>query len=73
MTGEGSRQVIPPQPRSGEMDAGGGVGKPGTMEANMRSISGVLFSPTIMYQMMKSLGVRGGGGEGGEGVGMMGL
>ena len=55
MTGDGSRQVMPPQPRSGETDAGGGVGKPGTSEANMRSISGVLLSPTIMYQMMNSL------------------
>ena len=56
MTGEGSRQVMPPQPKSGETEAGGGVGKPGTSEANIRSISGVLLSPTIMYQMMNSLG-----------------
>lgn len=55
MTGEGSRHVTPPCPRSAGTAAGGGVGKPGTREANMRSISGVLASPTIVYQITNNL------------------
>lgn len=55
MTGEGSTQVIPPQPKSGGIAAGGGMGNPGTREANMRSISGVFASPTIMYHSMNNL------------------
>ena len=34
---------------------GGGVGNPGTRDANMASMSAVFWSPTIMYQIRNNL------------------